>query len=54
LQEQACSIAVSDVGSMHQDSQDQTLRINEEVPLATKDFFSPRRSRVGCLGRDWF
>jgi Transposase IS116/IS110/IS902 family len=39
LQEQACSVAVADVGSMHQDRQDQALRVNQEVPLATQDFF---------------
>jgi hypothetical protein len=39
LQEQARSIAIADIGSMHQDGQDQALRINEPVALATKDFF---------------
>ena len=53
LQEQACSVAITKIGCMDQDGQDQALRINEEVPLATEDFFSRRRSRVRDLAPDW-
>src|ERR1700730_14003520 len=54
LQEQARSVAIAEIGRMDQDCQDQALCINEEVPLATEDFFSRRRSRVLGLARDWF
>jgi hypothetical protein len=40
LQKQTRSIAITDIGCMDQDCQDQALRINEQVPLATEDFFS--------------
>ena len=54
LQEQARAITIAEVGSMHENGQDQALGINEQVPFATEDFFSQRRSRVLGLARDWF
>jgi hypothetical protein len=54
LQKQTRSIAVADIGCMDQNRQDQALRINQEVSLAPKDFFSRRRSHALCLARDWF
>jgi hypothetical protein len=54
LQKQARTVAITDIGRMNQDCQDQALRINQEVPLATEDFFFHRRSHVLCLARDSF
>ena len=54
LQEQPCAITIAKIGSMHKDGQDQALRINEEVSLATEDFFSRRQSHVLGLAQDWF
>lgn len=54
LQEQPRSITVADIGRMDQDSQDQALRINEQMPFATEDFFFRRQSRVLDLAPDWF
>jgi hypothetical protein len=54
LQEQTCAVAIAEIGCMDQDGQDQALRINEEVPLPTENFFFQRRSRVRDLARDWF
>lgn len=53
-QKQTRSVAVADIGCMDQNGQDQALRINEQVPLATEDFFFRRRSRVRCLAQDSF
>lgn len=52
-EKQPCSVTVADIGCMHQDCQDQALRVNEQVSLAPEDFFSRRRSRVLGLARDW-
>jgi site-specific recombinase XerD len=54
LQEQRRSPTINQTGRMDLDGQHQSLRVDQNVPLATPDFFSPRRSRVGCLARDWF
>ena len=53
LQEQSCSVAITNVGGMNQDGQNQALRVNEQVPFATEGFFPRRRNRVLGLAPDW-
>ncbi len=53
LQEQRRSTAIHQTCRMNFDGQEKPLGVNQQMPLATPDFFSRRRSRVGCLARDW-
>lgn len=41
------------IGSQHFDGQQVALRINEQVPFASPDFFSPRRSPFQDRAPHW-
>jgi len=54
LQEHGRSPTINQTCRMDFHRKPQPLGINQEMPSAPPDVFSHRRSRVGCLARDWF
>lgn len=57
LQEQSRPISIAESGSVDQDGQDQALRLNQQVSLATEAFFPPSKPRsiprTGLVWIDW-
>jgi hypothetical protein len=53
LQKQRRSTAIYQPCAVNLDGEQKPLGVNQQMPLASPDFFSPRRSHVGCLARDW-
>lgn len=54
LKQQGSSATVHEPCRMDLHGQEQSERINEQMPFATEDFFSRRQNRAQCLARDWF
>ena len=54
LQEQRGSHAIHQTRCMHLDRERVPLRINQEMPFATPDFFSQRRTLGRFHAQDWF
>lgn len=53
-QEQGSPLAIRKTGSVNFDGQREAQRVNQQMSFPTPDFFFQRRTRVRCLGLDWF
>src|SRR5579883_322396 len=53
LQEQGSTSTIDEPSRMNLDGEQQSEGINQNMPLATIDFFFRHQSRVRCLAPDW-
>jgi hypothetical protein len=50
LQQRFGAIAILNICRMHEDGQNQSQGVHQQMAFASRDFFSPRRTRVRRLG----